>query len=79
MTAVLPASERQDPIQTAIQSNRDACNRLRGSLFGLVESWGVSEKQEAAIKVLIRRQTYASQAEIEGLLRGLQRKGDEGD
>lgn len=69
MTALLTD---QDPVAQAIQANRDACNKLRGSLFGLVESWGLPERQETAIKRLIRQQSYASQAEIESLLRGLQ-------
>jgi hypothetical protein len=65
----------QDPVVRAVQANRDACNKLRGSLFGLVESWGLPERQEVAVKRLVRQQTYASQAEIESLLRGLQEQG----
>lgn len=61
-----------DLVSQAVQANRDACNKLRGSMFGLVESWGLPERQETAIKRLIRQQSYASQAEIEALLRGLQ-------
>jgi hypothetical protein len=55
-----------DPIQTL----RDDMNRLRGRLFGFVDAIGLPDKQETAIKSLIRQLTYDAQADIEAALRG---------
>lgn len=44
-------------------------NRLRGRLFGAIEATGMKEKQENAIKGLIRQLTYDAQRDLESLLR----------
>lgn len=49
---------------------RTDMNRLRGKLFGAVEAAGLPEKQENALKGLIRQLTYDAQADIESALRG---------
>jgi hypothetical protein len=54
----------------AIAKVREDMNRLRGELFQLVECWGVGEKRESAMKGLIRRLTYAAQANLESRIRG---------
>lgn len=48
---------------------RDHMNRLRGRLFGAVEATGMPDKQENAIKGLIRQLTYEAQADLEAALR----------
>jgi len=48
-------------------------NRLRGRLFGCVEAAGLPEKQENALKGLIRQLTYDSQANLEAALHGEER------
>lgn len=53
----------------AIQCVREDMNRLRGRLFGAVEAAGLPEKQENAIKGLIRQLTYDAQADLEAVLR----------
>ena len=45
-------------------------NRLRGRLFQAIEATGMEQKQEDAIKGLIRQLTYDSQANLESILRG---------
>jgi hypothetical protein len=45
-------------------------NRLRGKLFQAVEAAGLPDKQEKAIKGLIRQLTYEAQANLESTLRG---------
>lgn len=64
MAVTLPTSGR-DPIDTL----RDDMNRLRGRLFGAIEATGMPEKQERAIKGLIRQLTYDAQADLESTLR----------
>jgi hypothetical protein len=59
--------------QPLIDEVRSDLNRLRGRLFECVESFGLSEKQERAMKAVIRRQTYDSQATLEALLRNADR------
>lgn len=54
-----------DPIETM----RKDMNRLRGKLFQVVESWGRPEKQELAMKGVIRSVTYEAQADLESNLR----------
>lgn len=44
-------------------------DRVRGELFQLVEATGMSEKQEAAFKGLIRQLTYRAQADLEAFLK----------
>ncbi|MCU1500596.1 MAG: hypothetical protein JWM47_4549 [Acidimicrobiales bacterium] len=57
----------------AIGQMREDMNRLRGRLFGAIEAIGLPEKQETAIKGLIRQLTYAGQADLESTLRGVAR------
>ena len=45
-------------------------NRMRGKLFEVVEAVGLPEKQETAIKRLIRSQSFSSQNLIQSALRG---------
>lgn len=52
-----------------IAAMRDHMNRLRGRLFGAVEATGMPDKQENAIKGLIRQLTYEAQADLEAALR----------
>jgi len=59
------AATVMDPVEQV----RIDMNRLRGRLFQQVESWGLSVKREEAMKALIRRETYAAQADIEATLR----------
>lgn len=42
----------------------DEHNRLRGRLCGLVESWGLEEKQERACISTLKALSYDSQARI---------------
>lgn len=55
--------------QAAIKCVRDDMNRLRGRLFGAIEATGMNEKQESAVKGLIRQLTYDTQANLEAHLR----------
>lgn len=55
----------KDPI-TSVRTDMD---RLRGRLFETVESWGRPEKQENAMKAVIRRVTYDAQSNLEASLR----------
>ncbi len=48
---------------------REDMNRLRGRLFGAVEALGLPDKQENAIKGLIRQLTYDAQSDLEAVLR----------
>ena len=54
---------------SAIQAVRDDMNRLRGRMFEAVEATGLPGKQEDALKRLIRRCTYDTQADLESVLR----------
>ena len=56
--------------QAAIKDVRDGFNRIRGGLFSAVEAVGLPDKQENALKGLIRQLTYDAQSNIEGSLRG---------
>jgi hypothetical protein len=49
---------------------RDDMNRLRGRLFQAIETIGLPEQQESAIKGVIRTTTYDSQAGLESAIRG---------
>lgn len=57
-------------IALAIQYNREHGNRLRGKLFTVIETMGLRESQENAVKRLIRSTTYDGQADVEASLRG---------
>lgn len=57
-------------IETALIASNLEHNRLRGRLYETVEAVGLPEKQEDAIKRLIRRQTYDSQGAVQAALRG---------
>lgn len=52
-----------------IQAMREDMNRLRGTLFGMVDSWGLDKDRASSMKGLIRTLTYRSQGDLEGLLR----------
>lgn len=56
--------------EDAVSAIRDDCNRLRGRLFGAFEAVGLPEKQENAIKGLVRQLTYDAQANLEAIIRG---------
>ena len=60
------STEGDDLIRTV----REQGNRLRGRLFQAIEAIGLPEKQENAIKGVIRTTTYESQANLEAALRG---------
>ncbi|CAB4197599.1 hypothetical protein UFOVP1313_21 [uncultured Caudovirales phage] len=55
--------------EAAITAVREDMNRLRGRLFGAVEAIGLPDKQENAIKGLIRQLTYDAQSDLEAVLR----------
>lgn len=48
---------------------REHMNRLRGRLFGAIEATGMPEKQENAMKGLVRHLTYDAQADLEETLK----------
>jgi hypothetical protein len=54
----------------AIDQVRSDMNRLRGRLFQAVEAAGLPDKQEHALKGVIRNTTYDAQADLESVLRG---------
>jgi len=43
-------------------------NTLRGRILGLIESWGLPEKQEQGCKATFKSLTYDSQARLTNLL-----------
>lgn len=43
-------------------------NRLRGRLLGLIESWGVPERQEQGMKQTLKSLTYDSEKIIKDLV-----------
>jgi hypothetical protein len=43
-------------------------NRLRGRLLGLIESWGLPDKQESGAKNTLKSLSYDAQARISELL-----------
>lgn len=57
-------------IEPAIEEVRTSFNRLRGRLFGAIEATGMPDKQELALKSLVRQLTYDGQASLESILRG---------
>lgn len=46
----------------------DEFNRLRGRLCGLIESWGVPERQERAMIQTLKSLTYDSEALVKDLV-----------
>lgn len=46
----------------------DEFNTLRGRILGLIESWGLPERQEAGCKATFKSLTYDAQARIAELL-----------
>jgi hypothetical protein len=42
----------------------DEFNRLRGRMLGLIESWGLPEKQENGAKQTLKSLSYDAQASI---------------
>jgi hypothetical protein len=53
----------------AIRLVRDEYNRFRGRMFQAVEAIGLPDKQERALKGLIRQLSYDGQAALEQTLR----------
>lgn len=43
-------------------------NTLRGRVLGLIESWGLPERQENGAKATFKSLTYDAQAKIEDLV-----------
>jgi hypothetical protein len=60
---------RLDRTDRAIGVLRTDMNRLRGKLFGALEAAGLPEKQENALKGLVRQLTYDAQGNLEATLR----------
>jgi hypothetical protein len=58
-----------DVVDTLIQGVSDDMNRLRGRMFGLIETAGLPDKQEAAFKSLVRGLTYDALADVERTLK----------
>ena len=57
------------PANAPIRELRDGMNRLRAGLFSSIEAVGLPEKQEVALKGVIRQLSYDAQANIEASLR----------
>jgi hypothetical protein len=55
---------------SAIEELRRTMDRLRGRAFQQVEAAGLPQKQEDAVKGVIRHLTYDAQADLESALRG---------
>lgn len=53
----------------AVQMMRDDMGRLRGRLFEAIEAAGLPERQEDALKRIIRRETYDAQTSLEEALK----------
>jgi hypothetical protein len=53
----------------AIRELRDEMNRLRGRLFQAVEAAGLPDRQEQALKGLVRQASYDVQSSVEAALR----------
>lgn len=62
----------------AIEQVREDMNRVRGRLFGAIEAVGLPERQENAIKGLIRHLTYDAQANLESTIRSAMTAADKG-
>jgi hypothetical protein len=45
-------------------------NRMRGRVLGLIESWGLPEKQESGMKQIFKSLTYDSEAVVKELVEG---------
>lgn len=43
-------------------------DRMRGRLCGLIESWGLPDRQESAAKSTLKSLSYDAQARITGLV-----------
>ncbi|HWK25653.1 MAG TPA: hypothetical protein VNS09_03775 [Solirubrobacter sp.] len=57
-------------IATSIDVNRQEGNRVRGRLFEAIEAAGLPERQENALKGVIRNVSYQHQTAVESALRG---------
>lgn len=55
--------------ESLIKEVRDDMNRMRGLLFGAVESIGLPTKQENAFKGVVRTLTYDAQSHLEATIR----------
>lgn len=62
-------SVTSEPTVDPIVKVREDYNRLRGRVFEALEATGMPEAQCTAIKRVVRRLTYDSQASLEALLR----------
>lgn len=56
------------PDQQSNEIIAEEFNRLRGRLLGLIESWGLPEKQESGAKNTLKSLSYDAQARITELL-----------
>lgn len=56
-------------LDDVIQDLRGGMDRLRGRLFEQIEATGMAERQELAVKRVIRRVTYDMQGDLESSLR----------
>ena len=43
-------------------------NTLRGRILGLIESWGLEERQESGCKATFKSLTYDAEAKIKALV-----------
>jgi hypothetical protein len=55
--------------EPAIRRLRDEMNRLRGRMFQVIEAAGLPDRQETALKGVIRATTYDVQTAVEAELR----------
>jgi uncharacterized radical SAM superfamily Fe-S cluster-containing enzyme len=58
-----------DGTDRAVRDLREHMDRLRGRLFQFVEATGMNDKQERAVKGLIRTLTYDAQRDLESHLK----------
>ncbi len=55
---------------------REEFNRFRGRMFGAIEAVGLPDKQESALKGLVRSTSYDTQTDLETILRERAGQGD---
>lgn len=54
--------------QTAEETVSSEFNTLRGRILGLIESWGLPERQEAGCKATFKSMTYDAEARVKELV-----------
>lgn len=59
----------REELTASQQAVADEYNRLRGRLLGLIESWGLDEKREKAMKSTLKSLTYDSEAVVKDLVK----------